>query len=517
MKTDANAASKRGIVYLVGAGPGDPGLITQRGLELIRRADCLVYDYLANPVLLEEADPRAELIYVGKKGGDHTLPQEEINRLLIDRAQAGKVVVRLKGGDPYLFGRGGEEAEELARAGIPFETVPGVSSALAVPAYAGIPLTHRKHASLVSFVTGHEDPGKPASAIPWALLAQSPGTLVFLMGVKNLPEITRQLLAGGKDPATPVAVIHRGTTPAQKTVVGTLTDIAAKVQEAGLTAPAIIVVGRVVELRPYLNWFETRPLWGRRILVTRTRQQASAFSALLREYGAICLEAPTIEIGPPDDDYAALDTAIGRLEVYDWLVFTSPNGVEAFFSRLFARGRDLRALGNCRLAAIGVATAQVLKRCGLIADVIPKDFRAEALAASLLPLISPGDRVLLPRAQEAREVLPRELSKCGAVVEVVPSYKTRPAGQLPPETAAALEAGEVDVLTFTSSSTVTSFARLVGPERLRALGDKVLIAAIGPITAQTLINLGLPVQIQPSTYTIPALATAIVNYFRRHA
>lgn len=503
------------MVYLVGAGPGDPGLITQRGLELIRRAQCLVYDYLANPALLQEADPRAELIYVGKKGGEHTLPQEEINRLLVARARAGKLVVRLKGGDPYLFGRGGEEAEELARAGIPFETVPGVSSALAVPAYAGIPLTHRRHASLVSFITGHEDPTKPASAIPWGMLAQSPGTLVFLMGVKNLPEISRQLIAGGKDPATPVAVIHRGTTPSQRTVVGTLRDIAAKVQEAGLTAPAIIVVGHVVELRPYLNWFETRPLWGRRIVVTRTRRQASAFSALLREYGAVCLEAPTIEIGPPDDDYAALDQALARLEAYQWLVFTSPNGVEAFFGRLFAQGRDLRALGNCRLAAIGVATAQVLKRCGLIADVIPKDFRAEALAASLIPLISPGDRILLPRAQEAREVLPQELSKCGALVEVVPSYKTRPASQLPAETAAALEAGEVDVLTFTSSSTATNFARLVGPERFRALGEKTLIAAIGPITAQTLANLGLAVQIQPQTYTIPALAAAIVDYFRQ--
>ncbi len=368
------ATARRGMVYLVGAGPGDPGLITQRGLELIRRADCVVYDYLANPALLQEADPRAEMIYVGKKGGDHTLPQAEINRLLVDRARAGKKVVRLKGGDPYLFGRGGEEAEELVQAGIPFEMVPGVSSALAVPAYAGIPLTHRRHASLVSLITGHEDPTKPASAIPWEVLARSPGTLVFLMGVKNLPEISQQLLKHGKDPATPAAVIHRGTTLAQRTVVGTLADIAARVQEAGLTAPAIIVVGSVVELRPQLNWFETRPLWGKRILVTRTRRQASAFSALLREYGALCLEAPTIEIGPPDDEYEGLDQALHRLEEYQWLVFTSPNGVEAFFQRLFASGRDLRAVGRCRLAAIGVATAQVLKRCGLIADVIPQGF-----------------------------------------------------------------------------------------------------------------------------------------------
>lgn len=516
MSQRERAPVRRGMVYLVGAGPGDPGLITQRGLELIRRADCVVYDYLANPALLQEADPRAEMIYVGKKGGDHTLPQAEINRLLVDRARAGKKVVRLKGGDPYLFGRGGEEAEELAQAGIPFEMVPGVSSALAVPAYAGIPLTHRRHASLVSLITGHEDPTKGASAIPWEVLAHSPGTLVFLMGVKNLAEISQQLLKHGKDPATPAAVIHRGTTLAQRTVVGTLADIAARVQEAGLTAPAIIVVGSVVELRPQLNWFETRPLWGKRILVTRTRRQASAFSALLREYGALCLEAPTIEIGPPDDEYEALDQALRRLGEYQWLVFTSPNGVEAFFQRLFASGRDLRAIGNCRLAAIGVATAQVLRRCGLIADVIPKDFRAEGLAVSLLPLIRPGERILLPRAQEAREVLPQELRKGGALVEVAPAYKTRPASQLPPETAAALEAGEVEVLTFTSSSTVTNFVRLVGEQRLRDLAAHSLIAAIGPITAQTLTNYGLTVQIQPETYTIPALAAAIVRHYQSH-
>ncbi len=298
-----------GIVYLIGAGPGDPGLMTVRGLELIRRADCLIYDYLANEAFLLEASPQAEIIYVGKKGGDHTLPQQDINQLLVEKARAGKTIVRLKGGDPYIFGRGGEEAQELVCHGIPFEVVPGVTSAIAVPAYAGIPLTHRQHASLVSFITGHEDPTKPESAIPWETLAKSPGTLVFLMGVKNLPDICRELQSHGKAPSTPAAVIQRGTTPAQRSISGTLADIAHKVQEAGLAPPAIFVVGSVVELRQQLNWFETRPLWGKRILVTRSRHQASAFVKRLTEYGATCLEAPTIEFLPPDDGYAALDEA----------------------------------------------------------------------------------------------------------------------------------------------------------------------------------------------------------------
>lgn len=503
-----------GTVYLIGAGPGDPGLMTLRGLELIRRADCIVYDYLANEAFLQEAAPQAEIIYVGKKGGDHTLPQRDINQLLVDKARQGHTIVRLKGGDPYIFGRGGEEAQELVRHGIPFEVVPGVTSAIAVPAYAGIPLTHRQHASLVSFITGHEDPTKPESAIPWEVLAKSPGTLVFLMGVKNLADICRELQSRGKAPATPAAVIHRGTTPAQRTVAGTLMDIAEKVQAAGLSPPAILVVGSVVELRPELNWFETRPLWGKRILVTRSRHQASAFVKLLTEYGATCLEAPTIEIQPPDDGYAALDEALRNLDRYHWVVFTSPNGVEAFFQRLFTNGRDVRSLGECKLAAIGAATAQALRENGLVADVVPTDFRAEGLAASLGPLIHPGHLILLPRAQEAREILPQELAQRGAVVHVAPSYKTVPPASLPPATQAALDKGDIDVLTFASSSTVTNFARLVGRERFKELAARSVVAAIGPVTAQTLEKFGLKAQIQPQTYTIPALTAAIVAYFQ---
>ena len=431
-----------GIVYLIGAGPGDPGLMTVRGLELIRRADCLVYDYLANEAFLLEASPQAEIIYVGKKGGDHTLPQKDINKLLVEKAREGKIIVRLKGGDPYIFGRGGEEAQELVRHGIPFEVVPGITSAIAVPAYAGIPLTHRQHASLVSFITGHEDPTKPESSIPWEVLAKSPGTLVFLMGVKNLADICRELRSHGKSAATPAAVIHRGTTPAQRSVSGNLGNIAQKVEAAGLTPPAIFVVGSVVELQSELNWFETRPLWGKRILVTRSRHQASAFVKLLTEYGATCLEAPTIEVLPPDDSYAALDEALKNLDRYHWLIFTSPNGVSAFFSRLFSSGRDVRALGECKLAAIGAATAQGLREHGLVADVVPTDFRAEGLVSSLSPLVLPGQLLLLPRAQEAREVLPEEMVNRGAIVHVVPSYKTAAPLRLPPATESALKNGD---------------------------------------------------------------------------
>jgi uroporphyrinogen III methyltransferase/synthase len=503
-----------GIVYLIGAGPGDPGLMTVRGLELIRRADCIVYDYLANEAFLQEASPQAEIIYVGKKGGDHTLPQTDINQLLVDKARAGGTIVRLKGGDPYIFGRGGEEAEELMRHGIGFEVVPGVTSAIAVPAYAGIPLTHRQHASLVSFITGHEDPNKPESAIPWEVLAKSPGTLVFLMGIKNLADICRELQSYGKAASTPAAVIHRGTTPAQRTVTGTLADISHQVQEAGLTPPAIFVVGTVVELRRQLNWFENRPLWGKRILVTRSRHQASAFVKLLSEYGATCLEAPTIDILPPDDGYAALDEALKSLDRYHWVIFTSPNGVQAFFDRLFGSGRDVRALGECKLAVIGAATAQALREHGLIADVVPEDFRAEGLVASLSPQVHPGHLLLLPRAQEAREILPQEMAQRGAIVHVVPSYQTVPPAKLPPTTETALQNGDIDVLTFASSSTVTNFARLLGRDRFQQLAAKSVIAAIGPVTAKTLAKFGLRAHIQPQCYTIPALAAAIVEYFQ---
>ena len=502
------------MVYLVGAGPGDPGLITAKGLAVLRRAQVVVYDQLASPELLKEAPADAEIIYVGKKAGAHAVPQEGINDLLVARARAGLTVVRLKGGDPFVFGRGGEEAEELAQAGIPFEIVPGVTAAVAVPAYAGIPVTHRRYTTLVTFITGHEDPTKEASTIPWEALGKNPGTLVFLMGVKNLPEICRQLINQGRDPQTPAAVIERGATLAQRTVTGTLTDIAQVARDAGIKPPAILVVGGVVELRKTLKWWETRPLWGKTVVVTRSRQQASKLVELLAAAGARCLEIPTLEIGPPDD-FAPFDQALKDLAQYQWVVFTSANGVAAFMDRLFGQGRDVRALGGSKIAAIGPATAESLRAYGLKADVVPHAFKAEVLLEALGPQVTPGSKMLLARAQIAREVLPEGLIRLGATVDVAPVYKSRLPHEIPPEAEAALQEGGVDILTFTSSATVHNFVKLLGQERVQALAAKATVAAIGPITAATLKEYGLTPQIEPADYTIPALAAAIVEYFKK--
>jgi len=502
-----------GKVYLVGAGPGDPGLITVKGREVLRRARVVIYDQLASPELLKEAPPEAELIYVGKKAGAHALPQEEINRLLVAKAREALVVVRLKGGDPFVFGRGGEEAEALAAAGVPFEVVPGVTSAVAVPAYAGIPVTHRGLAALVTFVTGHEDPTKGKSDIPWEHLAQSPGTLVFLMGVKNLAENCAQLLAGGRSPDTPAALIQEGTLLTQRTVSGTLGDIARRAREAGISPPAILVVGEVAGLRERLKWWETRPLWGKVAVVTRTRQQAGALSRRLTELGARVLEVPALLILPPED-FGPLDRALAHLADYRWLIFTSANGVEAFFRRLGEQGRDLRAVGHLKLAAIGPATAQALARRGLTADLVPPSFVAEGLAEALLPQLHPGDRVLLPRAAQAREALPELLRHAGVEVEVVPVYRMVPPPEIPPEARPFLEEARVDILTFASSATVHHFAALVGRDRFLTLARHAVVAAIGPITAQALGEYGITPQVQPHEYTIPALADALAAYFQ---
>ncbi len=502
------------MVYLVGAGPGDPGLITAKGLAVLHRAQVVVYDQLASPELLKEAPADAEIIYVGKKAGAHAVPQEGINDLLVARARAGLTVVRLKGGDPFVFGRGGEEAEELAQAGIPFEVVPGVTAAVAVPAYAGIPVTHRRYTTLVTFITGHEDPTKEASTIPWEALGRNPGTLVFLMGVKNLPEICRQLVEKGRDPQTPAAVIERGATLAQRTVTGTLTDIAQVARDAQIKPPAILVVGGVVELRETLKWWESRPLWGKTVVVTRSRQQASKLVELLAAAGARCLEIPTIEIGPPDD-FAPLDNALKNLPQYHWVIFTSANGVAAFMERLFGQGKDVRALGRNQIAAIGPATAEALRQYGLTADVVPHAFKAEVLLEALSPHVIPGSRMLLARAQIAREVLPQGLMRLGAKVDVAPVYKARAPQTIPPEAETALQEGQVDILTFTSSATVHNFVKLLGKEHVHALAAKATVAAIGPITAATLKEYGLTPQIEPSDYTIPALAQAIIEHYSK--
>lgn len=500
-----------GKVYLVGAGPGDAGLLTLRGKEVLERAQVVVYDYLANEVFLRYAPADAEFIYVGKKGGDHTMSQSEINELLVDRGRS-RVVVRLKGGDPFVFGRGGEEAQVLAAAGIAFEVVPGVTAAVAVPAYAGIPLSHRDHAASMAFITGHERDDQAGSKIAWDKLATGVGTLVFFMGVKNLPEICRHLTANGRSPDTPVAVIRWGTTPEQRTVVGTLENIHARVAEAKITPPAITVVGEVVGLREELNWFEKRPLFGRSIVVTRAREQASDFKAALEERGAHCIEFPTIAIQPPPS-WEPLDRALERLSDYDWVVFTSVNGVRFFMDRLWAAGGDARGLSGVRVAAIGPKTAEALQNCGLRPDFVPAEYRAEAILEGLAGEDVRGKGFLLPRARIARDVLPETLRSRGARVDVVPAYET----VLPREEASGvlqrLQAGAIDCVTFTSSSTVSNFFQLFDRAELMPCLENVRVACIGPITAKTAKDHGLQVDIMPSEYTIPALVRALCDHF----
>ncbi len=502
---------QQGMVYLVGAGPGDPGLITVKGLECIRNADVIIYDYLAAPALLAHAGENAELIYVGKKGGDHTLSQEGINALIVEKARQHRIVTRLKGGDPFIFGRGGEEAEVLIEAGIPFEVVPGVTSAIAAPAYAGIPLTHRQYTSTVAFITGHEDPTKEDTSIDWKSLAGGIGTLVFLMGVKNLPRIVAQLIDSGKPASTPAAVVRWGTTTRQQTVSGTLADIVERVRKAGLKAPAIVVVGEVVQLRESMQWFEKRPLLGKRIVVTRARAQASDLIRTLSDLGARCLEFPTIRVLPPDD-WSELDAAIERLSDYDWLVFTSVNGVRQFFDRLFAAGRDVRALHHLRTATIGPATADELIARGLKSDIVPQTYRAESVVDAFKGIDIDGCRVLLPRAEEARPVLPEELRKMGAQVDDITVYRTVPVTDGAEQLIEALRSGGVDLVTFTSSSTVRNFKALLPEAEFEELMRPVTVASIGPITTDTARQLGFEVGFTAEVFTIDGLVEAIVRH-----
>jgi uroporphyrinogen III methyltransferase/synthase len=501
-----------GKVYLVGAGPGDPGLITVKGLECIQKADVIIYDYLAATILLKHARKNAELIYVGKKGGCHTLAQEQINTLIVEKAQNGAMVTRLKGGDPFIFGRGGEEAEVLFDNGVPFEIVPGVSSAIAAPAYAGIPLTHRKYTATVAFVTGHEDPDKTESAIDWPSIAKGMGTVVFLMGVKNLPHIAEKLIQHGKPPDTPVALVRWGTTSRQVTVSGTLDTIVEKVKKAGLKAPAIIIVGDVVDLRQMLKWYENRPLLGKKIVVTRARAQASDLVERLSELGAECLECPTIKIEPPKD-YTALDRAISNLSAYNWVIFTSVNGVAFFFERLFANGKDVRSLYNLKTAAIGPATAKKLSDYGLNSDIVPASYRAESVVKAFGSVDINGKKILLPRAEEARPVLPVELTKMGAAVDEIPVYRTAAVADDGAELISQLEEKSVDMITFTSSSTVKNFKALIPSKKFKTLLRGVTIASIGPITTDTARELGFDVHLTAESYTIPGLCEAILQFY----
>ena len=511
------SAIPRGIVYLVGAGPGDAGLLTVKGKECLEHADIVLYDYLANPALLDHAPAHAERVYVGRRGRGQYQEQTEINRLMIERAQAGHVVVRLKGGDPFVFGRGGEEAEAVAAAGVPFEVVPGVTAAVAVPAYAGIPVTHRTMASTVTVVTGHEDPSKGTTVIDWPKVAATSGTLVFMMGMKTLPQIIARLIDEGRSADTPAAAIRWGTRAEQRTVIGTLRDIVVKTAQAELEPPTVIVVGEVVKLRDQLNWFEKRPLFGKRIVLTRAREQAGEFARLLAAYGAEPIAAPTIKLVPPPS-WEFVDQAIERLSGYSWLIFTSVNGIAPFMERLKKARRDVRALAHLQIGAIGPRTAEELTRYGLTADLIPPEFQAEGMVAALDQHDLAGTKILIPRAELARELLPEQLRMKGAAVDVVPVYRT-----VLPETGLSrlkeqLQAGAVDVVTFTSSSTVSNFVELIGGiEEARRLVRKTTLACIGPITARTAEQHRLPVTIMPGENTVPALAQAIVRFYSEGA
>jgi len=511
-----------GRVVLVGAGPGDPGLLTVRGQRWLAVADVIVHDYLVHARLLDSVRADAEIVSVGRSHGERDrLTQEAIEALLIERARAGKLVVRLKNGDPFVFGRGGEEAVSLRDAGIPFEVVPGVTSAVAVPAYAGVPLTHRDHASVVTIATGHQawtpgdgEPGVPV--LPWEVLAHHGGTLVFLMAVRQLGGVLAALVAAGLDPATPAAIIERGTLGSQRTIVGTVATLVEEARAASVVPPAVCVVGTVVGLRDRVRWFEDRPLFGRRVVVTRPREQAAELSRVLEEAGAEVLSFPTITIAPPADP-EPLTRAAAEAGGYDWIVFTSSNGVRTFLAAFAELGRDVRELAGVRLAAIGPETAAELGRHLLRPAVVPREYRAEGLLDALAAEDVRGRRILLPRAAGARPILPDTLAARGATVDEVIAYRAvTPADADVSGMCAALTAGRVDAVTFTSSSTVRHFVELVGAEGVRALG-RAVVACIGPVTADTARDAGMSVAVCPDDYTAPALATALVEHFCKAA
>ncbi|GAW29975.1 uroporphyrinogen-III C-methyltransferase [Carboxydocella sp. ULO1] len=500
---------QKGFVYLVGAGPGDPKLITLRGLECISKADVIVYDRLASPKLLTYARKDAELIFAGKEPDKHTFRQQEINALLVEKALAGKIVTRLKGGDPFVFGRGGEEAEALVEHGIGFEIVPGITSAIAVPAYAGIPVTHRELSASLAIITGNEDPEKGNSQIRWEHLATGAGTLVILMGMANLPLIVEKLIEHGRSPETPVAIIRWGTRPEQITVTATLADIVEKARAAGVKHPATIVVGEVVTMRDKLRWYEAKPLFGQRIVVTRAREQASSLTSKLEELGAEVWEFPAIEITDPLD-FGPLDQAINELQSYNYIIFTSVNGVERFFRRLWQQGKDVRELAGIEICAIGPKTRDEIERRGIRCSFIPEEYRAEAIVEVLKQTDLAGKRVLLPRADIARKVLPEELRKLGAEVTEVDAYRTVAGSGDKALLRRLLQEKTISWVTFTSSSTVKNFIKLLG-EDYQELLQAVKLASIGPITSQTARELGLTLTVEAREYTIDGLVTAIVE------
>ncbi len=502
-----SAPQQPGMVYLVGAGPGDPGLITVKGLACVRRADVVIADYLADNRLVAEAPRQAERIRVPWRPER----QAEINDLLVRYSQAGKTVVRLKGGDPFVFGRGGEEGLHLQRHGIPFEVVPGITAAVAVPAYAGIPVTHREITSTMSVVTGHVSPDKPRTDLDWEAFAGRIGTLIFYMGARNLPYIVERLIDHGRPKDTPIALIQWGTTPKQRTLVGTLEDIVPRARQASFTPPVLIVVGEVVALRSQLDWFESKPLFGVRVLVTRARDQAGDLSESLIRHGAEPVEAPLIRFEAPDD-WSEADAALSGLSGYDHLVFTSGNAVEAFFTRLSEQGLDARALGGVHVAAVGQATAGALRRRGIEADCQPDVFRAGKLVEALAANRDLRDaRILFPAADIAGTAVVDGLTAAGASVTKVTVYRTVMEEVLPDGIASMLQDRKIHLAVFTSSSAVTAFVRAVGTDGLQRLAGGIRIACIGPSTAATAENAGLSVDIVPGQATVPALVEAIVR------
>jgi uroporphyrinogen III methyltransferase / synthase len=506
----------KGKVYLIGAGPGDPELITLRGVRALGLADVVLYDALAHPALLKHARANAELRSVGKRYGEDSFSQDAINAELLELARAGKVVARLKGGDPLLFARGAEEVETLAQAGVAFEIIPGIPSPTGAAAYAGISLTHRDLSSSVAFITGTESPGKERTAHDWSKLATATQTLCVIMGMKRLAEITTALVAHGRDPSTPAVVVQWGTWPRQRVLEGTVADIAARAASEGIANPAVVVIGEVGRLRQRMRWFDALPLFGKRILVTRPEHQAEDTARAIRERGAEPVVVPAIEIIPPPD-VEAFERHLEQLGLYDVVAFTSANGVQRVMGALRRRGRDARAFGTALVAAIGPGTEGALFSRGIAADVVAKEFRGEGLAASILEALAKSKqatgKVLLLRALAARDALPSLLRAAGLEVDVVPAYETRPAPRAAIEALVGdLEAGNIDVVTFTSSSTVRELCAALGP-RSSELLSKSIVATIGPVTADTAREHGLTVQVSADEYTVAGLLDALERHF----
>jgi len=506
---------KFGKVYLVGAGPGDIGLFTVKGMQCLRKADCVIYDFHLNAQILNYIDHDAEFIYAGKRGGHHTMTQDEINRAIVDKAKEGKTVCRLKGGDPFVFGRGGEEAESLVAEGIEFEVVPGISSSIAAPAYAGIPLTHRKYSSTFAVIPGYEDTTKQDSAVDWSKLATGVGTLVFLMAVKNIDEVAKKLIENGRPKDTPVAIVRWGTRPEQVTLTATLETVSALAKEKDIRPPAAMVVGEVVKLREKLSWYEKKPLFGHRVLVTR--EQPEGFEEL-EELGAEVMSFPTLRIVPVDD-HTPVDTCIDDIETYDWIILTSANGVKYFLDRLLERDRDVRDLKGIGICAVGDRTADAIRQYGIRVDLVPEQFRAEGLVQSFLDLYDKEElkdlRLLLPRAEKAREVFPDKMRAMGAHIDVPPVYRAAKPDTHGKRMQRFLRERKITIATFTSAATFHNFCDIMGEGAVDYLRDTA-IAVIGGVTKKAVEEKGLKVNIMPQKATVGDLVQAVIDWAEKN-